>query len=189
MKPSGGLLGGAPKMSKLAALAAAKKKEAEEKRKPSESKEVSAETSRAVSLLDRLVTKKDSTVETSSSKTETPVITNSKLAFRKKPPVQKKSEPVVSESAIEETIPARPKQNLRAPPSSFAQALLGSQDDTSSGGGVMEDSQPPIKRRRSVIASFGLPYAESKIFTAADPFSKPSPDDVVLNAQSKATFR
>jgi elongation factor 1 alpha-like protein len=189
MTPSGGLLGGAPKMSKLAALAAAKKKQAEERRQ-AEQQESTTETSTAISLLDRLVIKKDSPAGQDSASSRAPVSTGPKLAFRRKATVEKETD-LVPDQSVKEVAPAKPKQNLRAPPSTFAQALLGSPEDVVSTGSTLDgaSNEPPAKRRKSVIASFDLPYATSKIYTAADPFSKPSPDDVVLNAQSKATFR
>lgn len=187
--PRGRLLGGAPKMSKLATLAAAKKKAAEEKRQASDSQDGAMGSSSAVSLLDRLVTKKDSLADDSAS-SQSNSLPTSKLAFRRKPAVEKEIK-AVTELSVEDIAPPKPKQNLRASPSSFAEALLGTQDTSSLGGVSLQDSieQPPAKSNQSMLSSFGLPYATNEIFTAADPFSKPSPDDVVLSAQSKATFR
>ena len=184
--PRGGLLGGSSKPSKLAALAAARKKKQEEEKAASGPVSVDAhpdkEPDRAVALLDRLNIKgraKEDTPPSPGSPKQPGGLLKSKSAQirypvrRKKssspPPVQRQEEPsgpISEPSTIVEIL------DLRAPPSTFAATMIGA-------------SQP----RSPEGSMFSLPYAHQKVFTNANPFAGPSPDDIVTNARAKGARR
>ena len=188
--PRGGLLGGSSKPSKLAALAAARKKKQEEERAASGPASADAhpdkEPDRAVALLDRLNIKgkaKENAPPSPRSSEQPGGLLKSKPAQtrypvrRKKspspPPVQRQNEPsgpIPEPSTIVE-IP-----NLRAPPSTFAATMIGA-------------SHTEFQPRSPEGSMFSLPYAHEKVFTNANPFAGPSPDDIVTNAQAKGARR
>ncbi|KAI1153723.1 hypothetical protein F4825DRAFT_473749 [Nemania diffusa] len=176
----GGLLGGSSssgKMSKLQALAAARKKKAEEQKL--ENRKATLPTNNAIPKMAKEQPKPmtESLVERSSSGRREirslPTRTAAK-AF----PSQEGSTDSAGPGAAETCIPnlattANPSHELLtlATPSAFAQTLLG-----------LSMSRPtPVPRKQ-----YPLPYMS---FTSSitDAFSEPSPDDVVLAAQSKAS--
>ncbi|KAF4334168.1 elongation factor 1-alpha [Fusarium beomiforme] len=170
-RPRGGLLGGgegAPKMSKLQALAAARKKKTEEKKG----------LERAERGMERLSINE-------SQKENQPILgrarQNLEPTLQVKLPL--KEEPTEIEAVTNNhqqgDIKATPKGwsvdedfpviMPRATPSAFARTLFGS-----------APANPP-----SPDEVFAMPYTSSPIFVA-EAFAEPSPDDVVLAAQAKA---
>ncbi|KAI9759356.1 MAG: Hsp70 suppressor, GTPase facilitates ribosomal subunit dissociation [Chaenotheca gracillima] len=191
--PRGGLLGGSSsgtgKVSKLAALAAARKRESEKKA------EASSDHNRhtSVSLLEKL---RDNTKEPKERAAAQPQDKNRKTAQdgpvsdtdrRRRYPERTKSQ---TESPISEELPpSRPteacvpkppeprKDDLQAAPSELAQVILGSDSGTSSTG-----QDPSWGRILSWTDAFGSPGVDSNAFAG------PSPDDIVTAAQnSKGT--
>ncbi|KAI1018305.1 hypothetical protein LB505_001412 [Fusarium chuoi] len=168
-RPRGGLLGGGegpPKMSKLQALAAARKKKTEEKK----------ELERAGRGLERLSI-------TESQKENQPILGQVRQApeptLQVKSPPQEESTEVAAITDNLKDIDSTPKGSLmdedlpvmmpRAAPSAFARTLFG--------------SAPSKAPRPDEI--FAMPYTSSPIYVA-EAFAEPSPDDVVLAAQAKA---
>ncbi|KAF9775575.1 hypothetical protein IL306_006316 [Fusarium sp. DS 682] len=170
-RPRGGLLGGGeggPKMSKLQALAAARKKKTEEKKG----------LERAGKGMERLSINE-------SQKENQPILgrarQNPEPTLQVKSPL--KEEPTELETVTDNhqqgDIKSTPKgwfvdEDLpvimpRATPSAFARTLFGS-----------APAKPP-----SPDEVFAMPYTSSPIFVA-EAFAEPSPDDVVLAAQAKA---
>lgn len=192
--PRMGLLGGAPeaggKVSKLAALAAARKqKEGNKTSSPPEASQAEQSekpsTEQKVSLRDRLAASK-------SAKPAEGLGGLRRLAkpVPATPPAQKPSSPepvktapdVTSEPTeqVEEAISAKleptlPAAEIRASPSMFASAILGNQ----SGPTKAEPSHLP-SQNVDLLQIYGQDHTEP--FDFADP----SPDDVVLNAQNTA---
>ncbi|KAF4446527.1 elongation factor 1-alpha [Fusarium austroafricanum] len=168
-RPRGGLLGGgegAPKMSKLQALAAARKKKTEEKK----------ELERAEKGIKNLsINEPQKENQPLLGKTRHMEPTPQVLS----PLSEKPTEPdVTSDKHQQEDTNSTPKgwfvdEDLpvivpQATPSAFAQALFG--------------SAPATTQRPDV---FAMPYTSSSSFVA-QAFAEPSPDDVVLAAQAKA---
>jgi elongation factor 1 alpha-like protein len=158
-----GLLGGAPKMSKLAALAAARKQKAEMQSESGATKE------RAVDLLDELSFR---------TKTQTPVSQIKapsipiESTLQTSPP---SATPETQTLAISDSIKAPlDVEELHITPSTFAQTLCSF------------DSE---QQKPALHPSFGQPYATKTSYSSAGLFTKPSPDDVVLAAQSKGSLR
>ncbi|KAF5534496.1 elongation factor 1-alpha [Fusarium napiforme] len=168
-RPRGGLLGGGegpPKMSKLQALAAARKKKTEEKK----------ELERAGKGLERLSINE-------SQKENQPVLGQAPQApeptLQVKLPPREESTEAAAITDNQKDINSDPKGWLmdedlpvmmpRATPSAFARTLFG--------------SAPSKAPRPDEI--FAMPYTSSPIYVA-EAFAEPSPDDVVLAAQAKA---
>lgn len=169
--PRGGLLGGsgaAPKKSKLAALAAARRKE-----NATASSGVQEGVSSSVSLLDKLSLQKDPSGATSSKRpSDQPSAEPQRpRKYPVRPRVQEpepkpKSESEDSEddqAPSEDTVPAQ-----LAPPSAFASVLVG----------PAPNSGHPKEAAPAAFAPYQYPPDLS-----TDPFEGPSPDDVVLQAQ------
>jgi len=178
--PRGGLLGGSSKPSKLAALAAARKKRQDDAKNststPTEENDAKDEADTAVSLLDRLSVK-------SKNPTSAPLIRNESdkarpsRYIRKRSPSPELELPKEEEAPLPEpSTPGIEFPNLRATPSIFASVLCGT-------------SLPTSIRQGRNSSSFPLPYANVPGFADANPFAKPSPDDVVLSAQAKGVGR
>lgn len=165
----GGLLGGS---SKLAALAAKRKqKQQEEAAAKADAIGNGPNADKAVALLDRLNIK-DKLASVSSQEETKPRYPKKRSAT---PPP---AEPTpVMEEAIPESQGTRIEfPNLRAKqPSMFGAILCGSSPE-----------QPEGQPEEKVLRSFTLPYVNTKAYTDADPFSKPSPDDLVRQAQSRS---
>ncbi|EXA47201.1 elongation factor 1-alpha [Fusarium oxysporum f. sp. pisi HDV247] len=169
-RPRGGLLGGGdgpPKMSKLQALAAARKKKTEEKK----------ELERAERGLGRLSINE-------SQKENQPILGQVHQAPEptlqvKSPPKEESTEVAAITDNHQKDIDSTPKgwfmdedlpvMTPRATPSAFARTLFG--------------SAPSKAPRPDEI--FAMPYTSSPIYVA-EAFAEPSPDDVVLAAQAKA---
>ena len=199
--PPGGLLGGsstqgAPKVSKLAALAATRKRKENEKTSGDGSKSVTT----SVALLDKLQINGNSNLATKltleepkdSSRKKTnvqaPSATSQALSkeVRKYP---KRSAQVVFPSPTsyppseetadilegpEEQIPA-----ISATPSAFARTIFGSFLSTSF---PIATQKPPVP----LDSHFSPVYASGIALTDLDPFAGPSPDDIVASAQKSS---
>ena len=181
----GGLLGGgeAPKMSKLQALAAARKKKAEDKKGQDRTAQVEG------SMKRMSITEGPSKESTDSSPNP---------AKRQKNTENDTLEPRQTETSSQSAAISQTKQldasrddvaaqptSLASPsppavvqvsvarsyPSVFAQTLCGSAPDA---------------RRANRSDVFAMPYASSPAFRA-EAFSEPSPDDIVLAAQAKGS--
>ncbi|KAL5392061.1 hypothetical protein PMIN03_003869 [Paraphaeosphaeria minitans] len=164
----GGLLGGS---SKLAALAARRKQKQQEETAAKADVTTNGLTAdKAVALLDRLHIRENPA--------SAPIRDDTKPRYPKKrsdtpPPPEPATvddEPIPEPQGIRIEFP-----NLRAKqPSMFGAILCGSPE---------EPRNPHIE---SALSNFPLPYANAKTFTDADPFSKPSPDDLVRQAQARS---
>ena len=162
----GGLLGGS---SKLAALAAKRKQKQQEEAAKADAAANGEVADKAVALLDRLNIK------------ERPAASARGDAKPRYPKKREPTPPPAPEPVEEEPVP-EPEQpriqfpNLRAKqPSMFGAILCGDEPEP------MDDQHVA-----NVLTSFPLPYANAKAFLEADPFSKPSPDDVVRQAQARS---
>ncbi|KAJ4313044.1 hypothetical protein N0V84_009623 [Fusarium piperis] len=168
-RPRGGLLGGAeepPKISKLQALAAARKRKNEEKKEHER------------------VTKGIKTLSLADQKENKPPVQRQAFKPPTITPVAKPVEPEPEPVPQPEPEPAKdaPKDNdiykqllaempiiiPRARPSAFAQVLCGS---------------APAKPQEPEF--FPMPYTRSPLFNPKA-FAEPSPDEIVLAAQAKA---
>jgi elongation factor 1 alpha-like protein len=166
--PRGGLLGGssdgAPKMSKLQALAAARRKKAQEQKSSSST---GVEQPMANLTLD------------SPCKSAEPKAGSSSRGFpqRKRKdsnPHEKIPTPIERESTQSNPdIPMETPPLDQAEPSAFANTMFSN------------TSQPTSRQHPDSL--FTLPYNAAKTTTIADPFAGPSPDDVVMAAQSKGS--
>lgn len=170
--PPGGLLGGgegAPKMSKLQALAAARKKKTEQKKE--QEKELQTEQGlQDLSISSQKPAESSQTPPTSTSSVPIPM--------RKGKPTE--SEPLATPEATLSDIQDEPMLDMEAQvnvagqrptPSAFAQTLIGS----APGAGQ--------KQQQDV---FAMTYASSPSYLASA-FSEPSPDDIVFAAQAKGS--
>ncbi|KAL4817258.1 hypothetical protein BDW67DRAFT_174826 [Aspergillus spinulosporus] len=190
--PRLGLLGGAPesgggKMSKLAALAAARKKKESDKPPASTTGNDAQSTSEAkgapLSLRERLASKQG-------KQESSPSLQHLKRRSEQSQPQKKSPEPKPSTPAatgledsvkniqIEDNRQQEKKEqplNIRAPPSTFAVTIVG--DDTRP---KMTEPSHLYTNTLDLIRIYGQELAEPF------DFSGPSPDDVVLNAQSSA---
>lgn len=184
------LLGGSPsttegKVSKLAALAAARRKREADKASEGLSKQQSS----SVALLDKLNTNSKAEAEknpklTTASESKSdgsrvndenhlPCLTTRKYPLRRRespgPPSEIPQEPpkeTESEAQqVQDTI------TLLANPSMFAKTVLGYQA-----------KEPPLG---TLHADFTLPYITDSNFTKTIAFTGPSPDDIVSNVQAK----
>lgn len=172
--PRVGLLGGsgaAPKMSKLQALAAARKKKAEEKGAATQDKVEQTRTKMTeLSVGETPVAKENVPLAGAFSKR---LKTSESTAQGRVPLVV--SEPTRSEPSQPPIAPAQEPENKptvdKAPRSMFAQTLFGSPADV---------------LNRKPQESYSL-YADLPS-SVLDAFTKPSPDDVVLAAQAKGSL-
>lgn len=180
--PRGRLLGGSSKPSKLAALAAARKRKQGEAKNVASSlpqgPDTKTEADTAVSLLDRLSVKAKDTTGPPSIRNEA-----EKKPSHSRYPARKRSPSLTLEiPKTEELPPPKPAApaiefpDLRAPPSIFASVLCGT-----------SAHQP--ENQISDFTSFPLPYTNLPGFRDAKPFANPSPDDIVLSAQAKGVGR
>ncbi|TVY53590.1 HBS1-like protein, partial [Lachnellula suecica] len=160
-RPRGGLLGGssdaAPKMSKLQALAAARKKKAQgdtDVEKPMAGLKINEDT--------------DMGGATESQKSTT--LTRGFPLRKRKDTNEHEKVPKASPPVPKEPSSAPPEEApQQAEPSAFANTMF---------------SQPPPRQPSGNL--FTLPYTASSSAAASNPFSGPSPDDIVIAAQSKA---
>jgi len=185
MYPRGGLLGGSSRPSKLAQLAAARKKKEEDKQKYAQG----SEEDRSISILDRLKTKKENHNPHPDAST-IPIVEKPKLAFPSRPkgppsPVRQ-AEPEVKVEEQTISAPVLTAVNIRARPSMFAQTIFG-QETPSTGGAWLGSSEPLEQKVRRDSDTFSLPFVINPEYQKHNPFQGPSPDDIVLRAQSKGS--
>jgi elongation factor 1 alpha-like protein len=168
----GGLLGGSSKTSKLAALAASRKKKNEEKKQPHDQPTLSTELDRAVGLLDKLGKRKstDASViaENKSWKTSSP--DSFKTAIKDKQTEEASPEIEKDVQTPQDLVNIRHCSAQHGEPTPFAQTLFG------------------YHHKMSTAIKFSRPYVNNPKFISANPFAKPSPDDIVLAAQSKGSW-
>lgn len=181
--PRGGLLGGSSKPSKLAALAAARKRKEEEKRTATAASEAD-QSERAIALLDRLTLKKENVQPFQSSETQQ-TSGRSRFTSRQKVSEQSTEEPLQPEQQPEEVEMQTPPPDLRAVPSLFAQAICQQSSTDVQSDNLIRTS---LDSNRQWSSKFVLPYANDPSYMMDNPFAKPSPDDVVLRAQSKGSL-
>ena len=180
--PRGGLLGGSgapPKMSKLQALAAARKKKGEDKKSEEKVKETEQKM-KTLSVEETSLQKEnrkptlgglskrrkiegDSVYTTEPPGEQLLPVVKTTHSDKSQPPAE--PEPVTDEMVVD--IEPAPEP---ARPSAFAQALLGS-----------ASAAPKVQ-----LQSFPPPYMAYNV-ALADAFAKPSPDDVVLAAQAQGS--
>lgn len=170
--PCGGLLGGspdaAPKMSKLQALAAARKKKVQEEKSEGAAEAVN----KPMAELAIASTEKKAAVSVAKENPRTYVARKRKSSSPHKrvpqpvEPAQHKPPEIVED-------PISPPFVEVARPSAFASTMFGHNHST--------PSCPPSG------AVFTLPYLASPSAHSTDAFAGPSPDDVVLAAQSKGS--
>ena len=185
--PRGGLLGGSSqggtgKPSKLAALAAARKKAQEEKKRGAETQSAGqdGEQAKPIALLDRLTGKDTAPLaqNTTGDGTKGNGMQPLQRTYprREKPRPEPEPEPVPEPSPLEQVstpvpeIPETKAEDVRATPSVFAQTMLGRTAHISQD--VTEDNLLPLL--------YPIDVSQTN-----NPFAGPSPDDVVVNAQSK----
>jgi elongation factor 1 alpha-like protein len=197
--PRGGLLGGAsnqaaPKMSKLAALAAARKRKETEKAVGEDSKSVN----NSVALLDKLrikeVNAQDEQLETKTTDhpdsrkkckvegietaTQTQSLPKANRKYPKKtqkpptppPPPEPEDDKMSDDEPPEEPPPL-------AAPSAFASALFGPPTGA---------SNPVANATPFLAARFGPNYGSDVQSANFNPFAGPSPDDIVASAQASS---
>ena len=172
-RPRGGLLGGGEGttgMSKLQKLAAARKKKNEQAKSQDK-------TGQAVEGIRKLA------ISESTDQKPLPLAKRQKISSSSGTPLQQRpdsqeetgeakqeNEPTVTPSPGEESGQTAEVAPVRAAPSAFARTLFG--------------SAPASKATRRDV--FPMPYTSSSSFSAKI-FSEPSPDDIVLAAQSKGS--
>ncbi|KAK0120257.1 Hsp70 suppressor, GTPase facilitates ribosomal subunit dissociation [Cadophora gregata] len=172
--PRGGLPGGssdgAPKMSKLQALAAARKKKAQEQ-KSSESSGVEKPLA-------------DLTLNLSSGKEKAP--TSPTKSTARGFPIRKRKDSNPHEKAVKPTVVEREPEPM--PDVAMEDAALDQAEPSAFANTMFSSNSPTTTTPRPYSSNlFSLPYtSNSAVPTTADPFAGPSPDDVVIAAQSKA---
>lgn len=172
----GGLLGGsgdgAPKMSKLQALAAARKKKAQEQKS---SGDAGMEKPMAELSINEKTTTTPKPAETESTKSTTRSFpmrkrkdSNPHEKVEKPPSVDEEESKMVGDDNKEiQNIP----EPDHAEPSAFASTMFSRTNSP-------QKKKPP--------PGFSMPYNMASPNPPTDPFSGPSPDDVVLAAQSQS---
>jgi elongation factor 1 alpha-like protein len=179
MYPRGGLLGGS---SKLAKLAAARKQKEQEKQAATQE----TDAGRSIAILDRLGTKKENDKDLATALSHI-AIEKRRPAFPTRPkraasPIREPEPKREEKLAPSPTL--RPTSELRAQPSIFAQTIFGHETPTT-GGASLSGPQPAHTVDRRDSDTFTLPFLNDPEFLKRNPFSGPSPDDIVLRAQSK----
>lgn len=181
--PSGGLLGGsegAPKMSKLQALAAARRKKNEEKKGSDKASETESDLKKlSISESSKKENRPPSrnTSHNISSKTREHLpdqasvgsLQRSRGSVAEPPDTSAESESGMQEVTF--VIEERENTTQLSSPSAFARTLLGSAPEAQT------------SQRQDV---FAIPYTSSSSFSAGV-FAKPSPDDIVFAAQAKGS--
>ncbi|KAE8392871.1 hypothetical protein BDV23DRAFT_150665 [Aspergillus alliaceus] len=201
--PRLGLLGGAPesggKVSKLAALAAARKKKEGDKASPAPAQSTepdkaqtppTEQKSASLSLRERLAGN-GKLQKTDGAQSPRPLGKLSRLGShspQKRPspePTKQNGALQVNQVTVQKESPAEPPMskeeneqpaaNIRASPSTFASAIVGGATRPK-----MTEPSPLYSNSLDLLTIYGQDLTESFDFTG------PSPDDVVLNAQSSA---
>lgn len=191
-EPRGGLLGGAgeaPKMSKLQALAAARKKKNDEKKEQAKTSQTESGMKR-LSIADESQKENNkaspspakrlrgSDVQASSHGTrEGSKTANIPIQLQHGSPLNTEmvsTDQETKEESQSSPVPREEEPTAPAPksaPSAFAKTLFGSAPDS------RQANRPDF---------YAMPYASSSSFLATA-FSDPSPDDIVLAAQAKGS--
>ncbi|KAF5857553.1 Hsp70 suppressor, GTPase facilitates ribosomal subunit dissociation [Aspergillus alliaceus] len=201
--PRLGLLGGAPesggKVSKLAALAAARKKKEGDKASPAPAQSTepnkaqtppTEQKSASLSLRERLAGN-GKLQKTDGAQSPRPLGKLSRLGShspQKRPspePTKQNGALQVNQVTVQKESPAEPPMskeeneqpaaNIRASPSTFASTIVGGATRPK-----MTEPSPLYSNSLDLLTIYGQDLTESFDFTG------PSPDDVVLNAQSSA---
>ncbi|CCU75861.1 elongation factor Tu GTP binding domain-containing protein [Blumeria hordei DH14] len=171
--PRGGLLGGSgepPKMSKLQALAAARRKNISEIK--NENGVNAAESLAKLKLSQNRHIGASSGTQNLTSNQEVPQKTSRGFPIRKRQPLV----------PIDQSI-AYPKDKL---PDSKDSLFNVDQETSKASPSEFANTMFSRISRPNFQPYFSMPYAAST-YQTADPFAGPSPDDIVLAAQSKAT--
>jgi hypothetical protein len=84
-----------------------------------------------------------------------------------------------------EEAPQKQREDLRARPSVFAETLFGAAESQTQDGVQLTVDESASGGSDSEHSSFKLPYMSDPTFADGAPFTKPSPDDVVLRAQTQ----
>jgi len=188
--PRYGLLGGSAKPSKLAALAAARKRKEEERQTAAQG----SPSDRSIALLNRLGTHKENLGSSTSISlpSNRPPTEKFKTTTRLPTRLKRSSSPVDgSQPEIpfpkpeQRNLEPEPREDLRAAPSMFAQTMFGQR--TTTGGASLQTVSTSSPNSRQEGSMFTLPYVNDPDFIKRYPFSGPSPDDVVLHAQMKGS--
>ncbi|ESZ94291.1 hypothetical protein SBOR_5287 [Sclerotinia borealis F-4128] len=177
----GGLLGGssegAPKMSKLQALAAARKKKAQDQQSSA------SEVEKPMASLSLNQTGGESTTELHESKPINNSGSSSKDSKHGGFPHRKRKDANPHEKVLKPQPTPRDYQTevepvvdsspvYQASPSAFASTMFRTASATP---------------RRQLENKFSMPYSSDILTAPANPFAGPSPDDVVIAAQAKAS--
>lgn len=187
--PRGRLLGGASnagggKPSKLAALAASRRKAQEEKRQQEKHQSSQGDAaSSSVALLDKL-SFGPKEADGGAKLPDAPHHPNATLeakprTYKRQRIEGRQQEPApVSSTAPEEPLPEKvqqlePQEDLRNAPSAFAATLFGPE-------------MPSSSKSKNAMS---LSYPHNRKQTNHNPFSSPSPDDLVNSAQAKGPQR
>jgi elongation factor 1 alpha-like protein len=183
--PRGGLLGGAsdatPKMSKLQTLAAARKKKAQEQKSSACTSAEDVDKPMADLSINQPAEGSKSTAAQASSTSiskETPR-RYPVLKRKNSDPHEKTLQPAQPAQLDEPSTVEAPKHQIPLPsieeakPSAFANTMF------------CNDGTHPSRRFQT--SHFTLPYLANASTSPADAFAGPSPDDVVLAAQSKGS--
>ncbi|PHH81533.1 hypothetical protein CDD82_550 [Ophiocordyceps australis] len=161
VQPQGGLLGGgdgSPRMSKLQALAAARKKKQDEKKEMDRTMQTEAGIKR-LSISHHV----------QESEVSSPKRHKGSEMFSPRPSISSPTTPASMEQALLHDPSPHVDSATRLTPSALAQTLF----------------DPTPARLLNRPEFFAMPYASSCVFSCAA-FSQPSPDDVVLAAQAQA---
>lgn len=177
--PRGGLLGGssdgAPKMSKLQALAAARKKKTQDQKSSSGAGTGIEKPLESLSLSENVKGEQEDTVMENS--------TASKGASRGFPLRKRKDsnphEKAPAPSTERDPEPIQPEDPVEDEPLDQAQP--------SAFANTMFSNTHPASQHQHPSNLFSLPYAVAATTIQHDPFAGPSPDDVVIAAQSKGS--
>lgn len=181
-RPRGGLLGGSPdavpKMSKLQALAAARKKKAQEEKLNATSDRV--DQPMADLTISQNVGKEEPSVTPNADGSSTAERSRVYLVRKRKNSSQHRKSSLPEEPAESSSIP-QTEVNIQPPvieqarPSAFASTMFGNNDSFSG--------------RHLPGAFFILPFQTNSSLPSTDAFAGPSPDDTVLTAQSKGSMQ
>lgn len=185
IRPPLRLLGGTGKPSKLAALAAARKKKEAEQKAAQEGVQ-SEKPAMVPSLMDRLGTR---SAQPASQENLNPGNLSQSFPIRKRkspsppPPVQDRrpAAPEPTKSETPEPAPApKPVEHVRAGPSVFASTMCGG-----------SSRRRPSHQDAAILSQNILPaiYGTDANLANTNAFSGPSPDDIVMQAQAKGSAR
>ena len=177
------LLGGTGKPSKLAALAAARKKKEAEQKAAQEGSQ-SEKPAGVASLMDRLGTR---SAQPAGQENFKPGHVAQAMPIRKRkspspPPPVEDRRPAAPEPTKSETPEPAPKpiEHVRAGPSVFASTMCGG-----------SSRRRPSHQDTAILSQNILPaiYGPDANLANTNAFSGPSPDDIVMQAQAKGSAR